>query len=385
MRRGRKRLFDSSIPAHIRQQEIPAGAYWNRRDANWYTIVQDGDRRKRVKLADGKARLADIHAKLDAVRGVDSESLDWLMGEYERSLEFRELTKSTQAGYTKYRKVASTQKTRLGLLGALPAAKLDTPLFQALVSRIALDEATPTKANHFMRYVRLVYSWGVRYGKVPRNPVKGVKQVKERKRQRLPEDVAWEALIAFAKERGAYTSHRAGSLAPYLWIAAELMYLCRLRSIEATTLAEDAELPEGLRTNRRKGSRDNIVAWTPRLRAAWDAAKERRREILRRHHLPEQVRPKDRIVLVTQEGTPMKAGTFQSRWQAMIKLAIDEGVITAEQRFGTHDNKRKGITDTPGTRHDKQHASGHKSERMIDDYDKELPVVGVPGKPGKQR
>ncbi|WP_266171965.1 hypothetical protein [Dyella subtropica] len=48
------------------------------------------------------------------------------------------------------------------------------------MSRIAKDEGTPTKANHFMRYVRLIYSWGVRYGKMPRNPVKGLKQMKER-------------------------------------------------------------------------------------------------------------------------------------------------------------------------------------------------------------
>ena len=382
MRRGRKRLFDPTIPAHIRQAEIPAGVYWNRRDANWYTIIQDGDKARRVKLADAKARLSDIHTKLDAVRGIDTESLDWLMGEYENSLEFGELAETTRDDYQKYRAVASIQKTKIGALGSLPAGKLDTPLFQAIVARIA-KEGTQTKANKFMRYVRLVYSWGVRYGKAPSNPVKGVQKVKERKRQRLPEDEAWEALIAFARERGAYTSHRKGSLTPYLWMAMEFMYLCRLRSIEATTLAEDAAMPEGLRTNRRKGSRDNIVAWTPRLRAAWDGAVERRREILQRRGMPEQFRPKDRVVLVTQEGQPMDKGTFQSRWQAMITLAIAEGVITEDQRFGTHDNKRKGITDTPGTRHDKQHASGHKSERMIDDYDKELPVVRTAGKPAK--
>lgn len=352
--------------------------YWNRRDNNWYTILSDGLKTRRTKLADAKARLADIHAALDAVRGVDKASLDWLMLEYESGLEFSQLAETTQDDYRKYRLIASAQKTAMGPLGKLPAAKLTTPLFQGLVGRIAKDEGTPTKANKLMRYVRLVYSWGVRYGKVPSNPVKGVKEAIMRKRQRLPQDAVWERLIAFAKERGAYTSHRKGSLTPYLWIAMELMYLCRLRSIEAVTLAEDAALPEGLRTNRRKGSRDNIVAWTPRLRGAWDSAIERRRAILKRHRLPEQVHPKDRVVLVTQEGMPMAVGTFQSRWQDMMALAIKEGIITAEERFGTHDNKRKGITDTEGNWHDKQHASGHKSERMIHDYDKELPVVSTP-------
>jgi hypothetical protein len=40
-----------------------------------------------------------------------------------------------------------------------------------------------------------------------------------------------------------------------------------------------------------------------------------------------------------------------------------------------HDLKRKGITDTPGTRHEKQDASGHRSSSMLDVYDLSVPVV----------
>lgn len=375
MKVGRKRLHDPSIPEHIRQTDIPAGAYWDRRDHYWYTIITDGGKPRRVKLADAKARLADLHTKLDAVRGVDRNSLDWLMLKHEDSLDFRDLAESTRKKYKQYRKIASTQKTKAGKLGSLPAASLTTPVFQGLVERIAKDEGTPTKANHFKRYVSVVYSWGLQHGHAPSNPVKGVKQAKERKRRRLPTDQVWEALITFAKARAAVTSHRPGSLASYLWIVMELMYLCRLRSIEAITLTEAAALPEGLHTNRRKGSRDNIVAWTPRLQAAWDAAIERRRKILKRRGMPQQIRPEDRTVLVTQEGTTMTDSAFSSRWQALMLLAIKEKVIAEDERFGAHDNKRKGITDTSGTRHDKQHASGHKSERMMDIYDQEVPIV----------
>jgi hypothetical protein len=48
----------------------------------------------------------------------------------------------------------------------------------------------------------------------------------------------------------------------------EIGYLCRLRGIETITLTDKNGLEEGVLTNRRKGSRDNIVRWTPRLRAA---------------------------------------------------------------------------------------------------------------------
>jgi len=59
---------------------------------------------------------------------------------------------------------------------------------------------------------------------------------------------------------------------PYLWIVLELAYLLRLRGIEANTPANAHGDEEGVRTNRRKGSRDNLVLWSPRLRASWDAA-----------------------------------------------------------------------------------------------------------------
>lgn len=374
MKRGRRRREDPTIPAHIKQVDIPSGAYWNRRDLYWYTLLPTGTGQKRVKLADKTATLADIHAKLDTVRGIDRTSLDWLMQKFEESPVFLALEYSTQKQYQKCRLIASQQKTKIGPLGKLAAARLTTPVFQGIVDRLAL-EGTPTKANHFLRYVRRVYSWGVQRGHVPANPCKGCAQADERKRRRLPDDQPFEALIAFAKERAEYPPHTEGSIAPYMWMTLDLMYLCRLRGIEAITLPESHGLDEGVLTNRRKGSRDNIVAWTPRLRAVWHAAAERRRQLMERHSVPTPIDPKDRALIVGQEGRPISKNTFNARWQAMMKLAIEAGVITAAQRFGAHDVKRKGISDSPGNRHDKQQASGHRSERMMDVYDLSVPVV----------
>jgi hypothetical protein len=56
-------------------------------------------------------------------------------------------------------------------------------------------------------------------------------------------------------------------------------------------------------------------------------------------------------------------------------MAIKAGVITKAQRFGLRDLKRKGITDTPGTRADKQQTSGHRSECMMDVYDMSVAIV----------
>jgi hypothetical protein len=58
------------------------------------------------------------------------------------------------------------------------------------------------------------------------------------------------------------------------------------------------------------------------------------------------------------------------------EAACDQGGCDhQDQRFGLHDLKCKGITDTPGTRADKQQASGHRSESMMDVYDMSVAIA----------
>jgi len=57
------------------------------------------------------------------------------------------------------------------------------------------------------------------------------------------------------------------------------------------------------------------------------------------------------------------------------RTAIKAGAIKPEQRFALHAMKHRGITDTPGTRAEKQLASGHKTEAMLDVSDHSVPRV----------
>lgn len=152
-------------------------------------------------------------------------------------------------------------------------------------------------------------------------------------------------------------------------------YLCRLRGIETITLTDENELEEGVLTNRRKGSRDNIVRWTPRLRAAWDAAKAVRTETWDKRKKPVPLRAEQRFLIVSSTGGQLSKSGLDTAFQRLILQAIEKKILTEEQRFGMHDFKRKGITDTVGTRADKQQASGHKDESMMDVYDLSVPVV----------
>lgn len=152
-------------------------------------------------------------------------------------------------------------------------------------------------------------------------------------------------------------------------------YLCRLRGIEVVTLTDANELTEGLQTNRRKGSRDNVVSWTPRLREAWNSARAYRTAIWTKKSIPTPAAPERRPAIVAIHGGALVKSSLDSAWQRFITTAIADGVIQAEQRFALHDLKRKGITDSPGTRADKQQASGHRSAAMLDIYDLSVPVV----------
>ena len=81
-------------------------------------------------------------------------------------------------------------------------------------------------------------------------------------------------------------------------------YLCRLRGIETITLTDAHELADGVMTNRRKGSRDNIVRWTPRLRAAWDGAKAYRAKVWASKSTVVPMRPDRRYLIVASHGGP---------------------------------------------------------------------------------
>lgn len=245
---------------------------------------------------------------------------------------------------------------------------------QRVIDRIA-EDGKPSKAAHALRYLRRLMQWGRNRGYVDTNPAQGIEAPKERKLRRLPEPAVMAALIGFAKQQGQLSRGEKGACAPYLWYVMEISYLCRLRGIETVTLTDSNETIEGVLTNRRKGSRDNVVRWTPRLRAAWEAAKKVRADIWEKKKMPVPIAAEQRRLIVAAHGGALQKTSLDTAWQRLVAQAIEKGVMTAEQRFGLHDFKRRGITDTKGTRADKQQASGHRSEGMLDVYDQSVPVV----------
>ncbi len=381
MRRGRKRKLNPDIPKHIDQSSLPRGVYYDARGSGvWYTLYQDeGGKQHRKNLAGSKATLSELHRLMEERSGVDRDSLAFLAEQYHQSQKFKSLKKKTQDGYYYARDVLLAIPTKLGKpLGELAVRKFTPPMVQRLIDKIA-EEGKPSKAAHALRYLRLLMQWGRNRGYVETNPALGIEAPKERKQRRLPEPAVMINLIQFAQQQGQLTRGEKGACAPYLWCVMEISYLCRLRGIETVTLTDANETPEGVLTNRRKGSRDNIVRWTPRLRAAWDAAKQLRSNIWEKKKMPAPNAAEQRPLIVAAHGGALQKTSLDTAWQRLVTQAIEKGIMTAEQKFGLHDFKRRGITDTEGTRADKQQASGHRSEGMLDVYDLSVPVVDPAG------
>ena len=149
-----------------------------------------------------------------------------------------------------------------------------------------------------------------------------------------------------------------------------IAYACRLRGIEVVTLTDANAGKDGIMSNRRKGSRDNITRWTPGLRQAWSELQAYRKAAMQRNKLPEHLRPEDRYLFVTESGRRLSKSALDTTWQRLMKLALHEKIITSEQRFTLHGIKHRGITDSK----DKT-AGGHRSESMRQRYDHEVPLV----------
>ncbi|MCE7521359.1 hypothetical protein LZG37_24800 [Halomonas titanicae] len=115
------------------------------------------------------------------------------------------------------------------------------------------------------------------------------------------------------------TRSQKGACATHLWIVMELAYICRLRGIEVVTLSDANSTADGVMTNRRKGSRDNVVRWYPRLTAAWNAAIERRAEIWSARGTPIPMHPESR---------PLYSG---NRWRLATKVRTRHGLAAANE------------------------------------------------------
>lgn len=380
MPRGRPRKHNPSIPAHIDQTKIPAGIYWDTSGTGrWYVRAPD------IKVVAGPtAKLSDLHAIAEqraggAARGTIADVLD----RFHNSLDFKAYSARTKIDYTGYRAAIVAYPVKIGILGQLYVDRLAPPVFRRLFDAIAMGKATerpgdkpvpgyPSKANHWLRYLRRAFGWGIEHDACKTNPCRGVRSVPEVRNHRMPTPLAWRLVQEYARSCSTRKARAKGCLPPYIWAAMELAYQARLRGIEVLTLTDAHVAGEDIQTNRRKGSRDTLVRKGTTTAAAIAALQAYRKLIWERKHREIPIRAEQRSLFVGEDGDPLTRSGFDTAWGRMMRNAIAEGVISVDDRFGLHGLKHRGVTDTKGTTDKKQEASGHKTAAMAHIYDHEM-------------
>lgn len=369
-RRGRPRKHNPAIPGHIDQTRLPAGVYWDDSGAGrWYVFVErDGKPRAGTRvIAQRGATLADLHAIMEAESGAAQRgTVQHVVDRYLASPAFRALSARAQEDYAYFLGQALAYPTAAGPLASLAVDKLTPPVFARLRDKVGAS--TPSKANVWIRRLKGAFAWGVQDGCCRTNPCAGVQLLREAGKNGMPALETMRAVQLFTHARAALPRNDRGHLPPYLAPFIELAYQCRLRSIEVLTLTDANLLRQGILSNRRKGSRDNITQWTPGLRLAVRLLKRHRNAIW-----AGRATPITRPLVVSESGDTLTRDGFSVAWQRMMRAAIEAGVITEDQRFTAHGIKHRGLTDS-----DDKAAAGHKSERMRQLYDHDVPVVAAP-------
>jgi integrase len=343
-------------------QALPKNVYIRR---GWYVYrqyFQGGQLGKDIKLCPVGVQISEVWQKFEALEKQDTapavpvkKTLTWLMDQYLKSPQFSAKAPETRRKYTQNAKqIGSTQTKKGGLFGDVPADLVTPGIIRKYMDARKNADGSPAQvaANREKAFLSTCYAWAVERDILKSNPCKDVKRNTEHARDRYPTPEEYAQVFDLAARY------------PHVQAAMEFAYLCRMRLCEVLDMRQSDIKPEGLLIRRRKGSRNNIVLYSPRLEAAL--------KLSRALAMPKGIRPINPHLIRNLSGHPLTESGFQTLWQNVINEATAQGV----EHFTFHDLKAGGISDTAG---DKQKASGHKSAAMVAVYDRKLAIVPASG------
>lgn len=321
---------------------------------------------KPIRLCGLDATVSEIWQAYERLLNKDNDTLLWLVGEYLKSGQFKELAGKTQNEYQGYANIILAFEMANGRkFGEAPLERINKRVIRGYL------DAYPAKvaANRHIEFLSAVFAWGEeRYPIVKNNPCAGVRKNREESRTRYIED--WEYHIAY----NVALSMRN----PMFAYAMEISYLCCARRDEVFSLDSKSMRKEGVWLRRSKGSDDEITGWSPRLREAVAGCKTINKDA------PTPIN-KPRYILKRKDGSKYTKNGLDSAWQRVYKKGVSHGAtlppdllkeaerdgarisgnrayLFEDDKFTFHDVKAKSYTDR------KNHNAGHKSTRMHSVY-----------------
>ena len=269
-------------------------------------------------------------------------TLQVLVDRFLTSPQFYERAEGTRTDARKaYKAVCGTKLSggSFSQIGLIPADLITTVFIRQYAD--SRGETAKKRANAEISYLSILFGWAKERGLVKENPCFGIKKYKLAPRVRYVTDEEYDRMFALAR--------------PEVQAVMELAYLCRLRQNEVLSLTDANLRDDGLLAARGKGSKSQIIEWSPRLRAAVDLAKS----------IPRSKKT-DRLIVSSSSGEPLSLVALKLAWQKS-RLKYGE-----DMTWTLHDLKAKGVSDFEG---DKHAASGHKTPQMTSVYDRKLDTV----------
>lgn len=236
----------------------------------------------------------------------------------------------------------------------LPLTKISKQIFRQIADkRLKIYQQKERKGsvqvNREITFISTALSWAtenIQNLPFSQSPLLRLKKFKE------PENT-----IYVSDEQYDLQYKEAANIADYLQPVFELTYLVASRGIETLDIRLSDCSKDGILVRRRKGSIDNIIQWSERLRAAYDAA------LLR--HKKFNILPDDPFLIIGPGGGQLSKSTLNSAMQRLKKRMEKKGL--GNKRWTMHALKSKGVTDS-----EDKHVAGHKTEIMRQKYQKKI-------------
>jgi len=293
---------------------------------------------------------------LDRLRGANRRDLTWLVGKYMQSRKFTDLSKHSQRDGEVLKRVLEHPLAIAGeqtTLGSITPAQVTKPLVRRVRERRleqyqAAGRKGTVMVNREVAFLSTAMSWASENldGIPAENPFK-ISKLKEQSRSHLVTDDDYTLQSGLAAE-----------IAGYLPVVFELTYLLASRGVETLDISMADISDEGIKVHRRKGSRDNLIEWSARLRAAYDAALAWRSQF--------KITQINAPLLLNAKGEALTKHGLDSAMGRLRNKMAERGL--QDRYWSMHMLKHKGVSDST----DKTIA-GHVSESIRNIYDHSLP------------
>ncbi len=317
-----------------KNKKLPPNVHDN--NGTWvYKRYKNGKRQTPVRLGRvGSMSISELWTAYEALTDTSVNNLQYLIQAYKKGDDFLNLRsrKAIEAAFNRLLSapVGNTQ-FRYQLIDNITPATI----------RRYLDWRNNISGNREISYLSKAWSWCRERDIVTSsNPCAGVKKIKETPRDRYVTDEEFNAVYERAPK--------------YIQVMMKLAYLCRMRSIECLDSRVKDITHRGLIVRRAKKSNDALTLWSRELTSAVDMGLE---GCMRVPEMP---------IINNGKGGEVKMEAFRTAWQRLMKRTKKE---TDMKHWVFHDLKAKGVSDFCG---DKRKASGHKSEAMVQIYDRKI-------------